>query len=125
MATLLGRKLGMTELFDEAGHRVPVTMVEAGPVVVVDRKTPERDGYEAVRLGFGAIKERRVGKALRGVYAKAGVAPRRHLREVRGPAAAGAEPGQTLTAEAFAWGIGSGRPRKNLASRAPSYRAKL
>ncbi|MBI3976401.1 MAG: 50S ribosomal protein L3 [Armatimonadetes bacterium] len=104
MATLLGRKLGMTELFDEAGHRVPVTLVEAGPVVVVDRKTPERDGYEAVRLGFGAIKERRVGKALRGVYAKAGVAPQRHLREVRGPAGAGAQPGQTLTAEAFAPG---------------------
>jgi large subunit ribosomal protein L3 len=104
MATLLGRKLGMTELFDEAGHRVPVTLVEAGPVVVVDRRTPERDGYEAARLGFGAVKERRLPKGRRGVFAKAGVAPQRYLREVRGSAAAGLEPGQILSAEAFSPG---------------------
>ncbi len=104
MATLLGRKLGMTELFDEAGHRVPVTLVEAGPVVVVDRRTADRDGYEAARLGFGAVKERRLSKAQRGVYGKAGVVPQRHLREVRGSAAEGLEAGQTLNADAFAPG---------------------
>ncbi|MGH2452479.1 MAG: 50S ribosomal protein L3 [bacterium] len=104
MATLLGRKLGMTEVFDDAGHRVPVTLVEAGPVVVVDRRSADRDGYEAARLGFGQANLRRLSKAARGVYGKAGVTPQRYLREVRGAAAAGLEPGQTLKVDAFSPG---------------------
>src|SRR3972149_6932253 len=68
MAAILGRKLGMTELFDEAGHRVSVTLIEAEPNVVVHVKTRERDGYEALQVGVGAVKERRLPKPLRGVY---------------------------------------------------------
>jgi large subunit ribosomal protein L3 len=100
MAALLGRKLGMTQLFDEAGHRVSVTLVEAEPNVIVAVKTRARDGYEALQVGVGAVKERRVSKALRGVYAQAKVPPRRHLRELRGPAG-DLQPGQTITVEAF------------------------
>lgn len=103
MAAILGRKLGMTELFDEAGHRVSVTLIEAEPNVVVHVKTRERDGYEALQVGVGAVKERRLPKPLRGVYAKAKVAPQRHLRELRGPTA-GAQPGQTITVEVFSPG---------------------
>lgn len=115
MAALLGRKLGMTELFDEAGNRVPVTLVEAGPIVVVSVKSVEKAGYEAVQVGFGAVKERRLTKPLRGVFTKAGVAPQRYLREIRGPAGE-AQPGQVVTAEAFAPGdivdvIGTSRGR--------------
>src|SRR3989304_1733645 len=103
MAAILGRKLGMTELFDEAGHRVSVTLIEAEPNVVVHVKTRERDGYEALQVGVGAVKERRLPKPLRGVYVKAKVAPQRHLRELRGPTA-GAQPGQTITVEVFSPG---------------------
>lgn len=73
----------MTQLFDDKGRQVPVTVVEAGPCPVVQVKTPERDGYAAVQLGFGAVKPKRVTKPLRGHFAKAGVAPRRWLREFR------------------------------------------
>ncbi|MBX6377993.1 MAG: 50S ribosomal protein L3 [Clostridia bacterium] len=82
-AGLLGRKIGMSQLFTEDGAVVPVTVVEAGPCVVVQRKTTERDGYEAVQLGFGAVKERRVNRPLKGHFARAGVSPRRVLREFR------------------------------------------
>jgi len=115
MAAIYGRKLGMTELFDETGTRVPITLVEADPLVVVDVKTLARDGYEAVQVGFGTVRERRLPKPLRGVYAKAKVAPHRHLREVRGPVG-DARPGQTLTVGVFAAGdtvdvIGTSRGR--------------
>jgi large subunit ribosomal protein L3 len=83
MAAILGRKVGMTQVFDGAGHLVPVTVVEAEPNVVVDVRTPERDGYRAIQVGFEEVGERRVNKPMRGVFAKAGVRPRRVLREVR------------------------------------------
>lgn len=78
---ILGRKLGMTQVFDESGRQVPVTVVEAGPCVVVQLKTPERDGYAAVQVGFGAVKPSRVNRPLAGHYRRAGVAPRRRLAE--------------------------------------------
>ena len=71
---IIGKKIGMTQLFDENGNIVPVTVVEAGPCVVVQRKTTENDGYEAVQIGFGAVSDKRLTKALRGHFAKADVA---------------------------------------------------
>lgn len=79
---ILGRKLGMTQLFTPEGRAVPVTVVEAGPCVVVQAKSSEKDGYSAVQLGFGEIKEQRVTKPTRGHFAKAGLKPLRFLREV-------------------------------------------
>lgn len=81
---ILGRKLGMTQVFDPEGRQIPVTVVQAGPCVVVRHRTPDRDGYQAVQLGFGDVKERRVTKPVLGLYRKVGVAPRRRLREFRG-----------------------------------------
>ncbi len=80
---IIGKKIGMTQLFDENGNIVPVTVVEAGPCVVVQRKTIENDGYEAVQIGFGAVSDKRLTKALRGHFAKADVAAKRVLREFR------------------------------------------
>lgn len=80
---VFGRKIGMTQVFDEQGNFVPVTVVEVGPCHVVQKKTLENDGYEAVQIGFGTVKERRVNKPLKGHYAKAQVAPHRHLKELR------------------------------------------
>ncbi|MDR1927477.1 MAG: 50S ribosomal protein L3 [Oscillospiraceae bacterium] len=78
---LIGKKLGMTQVFDEKGNVVPVTVIEAGPCPVVQCKRRESDGYEAVQLGFGEIKVNRVTKPLQGHFAKYGVAPKRTLRE--------------------------------------------
>jgi len=78
---IIGKKLGMTQLFDENGSFVPVTVVEAGPCVVVQKKTVENDGYESVQLGFGEIKDKHVNKPLKGHFAKADVANKRYLRE--------------------------------------------
>ena len=80
---IIGKKIGMTQLFDENGNVIPVTVVEAGPCVVVQRKTTENDGYEAVQIGFGAVSDKRLTKALRGHFAKADVAAKRVLREFR------------------------------------------
>ncbi len=80
---IIGKKLGMTQLFDEKGKMVPVTIVEAGPCVVVQKKTPESDGYTAVQLGFGEIAARKVTKPAKGHFEKADVAPKRTLREFR------------------------------------------
>jgi large subunit ribosomal protein L3 len=96
---LLGRKVGMTQLFDENGDRIPVTVVEAGPCVVVQKKTVENDGYLAVQFGFQAAHERRTSRPLLGHFKKAGSGPKRHLFEVRLSAeeAAGLEVGQEFT----------------------------
>ena len=80
---IIGKKIGMTQLFDENGNIVPVTVVEAGPCVVVQRKTTENDGYEAVQIGFGAISDKKLTKAQKGHFAKADVAAKRVLREFR------------------------------------------
>ena len=80
---LIGKKLGMTQVFDEKGNVVPVTVVEAGPCPVVTLKTQEKDGYEAVQLGFGDIRVKKVNKPMTGYFAKQGVAPKRHLKEFK------------------------------------------
>ena len=80
---IIGKKIGMTQLFDENGNIIPVTVVEAGPCVVVQRKTTENDGYEAVQIGFGAIRDKKLTKAQKGHFAKADVAAKRVLREFR------------------------------------------
>jgi large subunit ribosomal protein L3 len=104
MPALLAKKLGMTQVFDSTGNVVPVTVVEAGPCVVVGVRTREQQGYAAVQLGFGAVREARMRKADRGVFAKRGVRPHRVVREV--PVAKGEqfEVGQSLRADVFAQG---------------------
>ncbi len=100
MAAILGRKLGMTRVFDDQGASVPVTVVEAGPCVVVDTKTPERDGYAAIRVAFEPVPERKVTRAIRGVFAKRKLAPHRVIRELPALEAA-VQPGQAITVDAF------------------------
>lgn len=95
---ILGHKLGMTQVFDEANRVVPVTVVAAGPVVVTAIRTQANDGYNAVQFAFGAVDPRRVNKPEAGHFAKAGVTPRRHLAELRTDAIEGYEVGQELSA---------------------------
>jgi large subunit ribosomal protein L3 len=100
MKGILGRKLGMTQVFDpETGEMTAVTVIEAGPCPVVQVKTEDTDGYDAVQLAFDAVPERKVSKPERGHLAKAGAAPHRHLVEVRGHS--GLSVGETVTVEAF------------------------
>mgnify|MGYP001086191741 FL=1 len=80
---IIGKKLGMTQLFDKAGKVIPVTVVEAGPCVVVQKKTVDNDGYESVQLGYGEVTEKHLTKALKGHFAKADVAAKKYLREFR------------------------------------------
>lgn len=102
---LLGTKLGMTQVWDENGAVVPVTVIEVAPNVVTQVRTPEVDGYSAVQIAAGQIDPRKVTKPLAGHFEKAGVTPRRHLTEVRTANAAEYELGQELTAaETFAAG---------------------
>ena len=96
---ILGHKLGMTQVFDEANRVVPVTVVAAGPVVVTAVRSAEKDGYTGVQLAFGAIDPRKVNKPETGHFAKAGVTPRRHLVELRLDDTTGYEVGQELTAD--------------------------
>lgn len=80
---ILGRKVGMSQVFDEEGKAVPVTVIEAGPCYVVQKKTPERDGYAALQLGFGEVGANKLNRPLRGHFAKSGVKPLRFLKEIR------------------------------------------
>ena len=80
---LIGKKIGMTQVFDEAGNAVPVTVVEAGPCAVVQKKTTENDGYEAIQVGFGDAKVSRVNKPMKGHFDKANVGPKKTLKEFR------------------------------------------
>ena len=101
MMGLIGRKIGMTQLFDEKGDVVPVTVIEAGPCTVTEIRTSERDGYTALQLGFGTNKERRFTKPVLGQFTKRNLPPSRHLREFRTPDVAEYKVGQTLTASLF------------------------
>ena len=101
MKSLIGKKLGMTQIFDKDGQLVPVTVIEAGPCSVVQRKTVATDGYEAVQLGYGAQKQERIVKPLIGHFKKAGLAAMRELREVRVEADDASKAGDTLTAAIF------------------------
>ncbi|MBA8793095.1 large subunit ribosomal protein L3 [Friedmanniella endophytica] len=98
---LLGTKLGMTQLWDENNRVVPVTVVQAGPCVVTQVRTPATDGYSAVQLGFGAIKAKKVTEPARGHFAKADVTPRKHLVEIRTTDAGEYTAGQEVTADIF------------------------
>jgi large subunit ribosomal protein L3 len=100
MAAILGRKLGMTRVFSDEGTSVPVTVVEAGPCVVVDTRTPTRDGYAAVRVAFDPVPERKLSKPARGVFAKRKIAPHRIIRELPLPEGE-VQAGQALTVDLF------------------------
>jgi large subunit ribosomal protein L3 len=100
---ILGAKLGMTQLWDN-NRVVPVTVVQAGPCVVTQVRTPDKDGYAAVQLAFGAVNPRRVTKPRAGHFARAGVAPRRHIVELRTTDASEYTLGQEVTADTFAAG---------------------
>ena len=80
---LIGKKVGMTQIFDEQGKVIPVTVIEAGPCVIAQIKTTDTDGYNAIQLGFGEVKEHKVNKPVRGHYAKSKITPKKHLREFR------------------------------------------
>ena len=101
---IIGKKLGMTQLFDENGKVVPVTVIEAGPCTVVQKKTEESDGYQAVQLGFGEGSAKKVNKAAKGLFDKADVAPKRTLREFRLADISGVNVGDILKADVFAAG---------------------
>ena len=100
MKNILGRKVGMTSVFTDDGRYVPVTVIEAGPCTVVERRTKEKHGYDAVALGFGAIAKSRVTRALAGHFKKNGVEPARFVREFRTDID-GVEAGQTVTVTEF------------------------
>ena len=99
---IYGTKIGMTQLFDEDGQVTPVTVIKADPNKVCQVKTAATDGYEAVQLGFGTIKEKKVNKPMAGHFAKQGVEPVRHLREVRVEDASEHAIGEEVTVAAFA-----------------------
>ena len=101
---IIGKKVGMTQIFDENGKVIPVTVVEAGPCVVTQKKTVETDGYEAVQLGFEDIKESKLSKPEAGHLKKAGVAAKKHLKEFKLEGAAGMNVGDEVKADTFAAG---------------------
>ena len=101
---LIGKKIGMTQLFDEKGNVIPVTVLEVGPCAVVQKKTEEKDGYKAVQLGFGDMKVSRVNKPMKGHFAKADVAPKKVLKEFRLADTDAVNVGDILKADVFAAG---------------------
>ena len=101
---ILGRKVGMTQVFDEEGKAVPVTVIEAGPCSVVEIRTPEKNGYSAVQLGFGEVKDSKVSKPAKGSFEKQNVAPKRWLREFRIDNTADYQVGQEITVSLFRGG---------------------
>lgn len=101
---IIGRKLGMTQIFDEKGNVIPVTVINAGPCVVVRKKTVEKDGYDAVQLGFSDIIARKLSKPAKGVFDKAGVSYKKYLAEFKLENAAEMNVGDVVTADTFAAG---------------------
>jgi large subunit ribosomal protein L3 len=101
---ILGTKVGMLQIFDESGKVVPVTVIQAGPCVVTQKKTTDQDGYEAIQLGYTPAKDNQINKPLKGHFAKQGVSPMRHLKEIRLEDASVYELGQEIKADIFAEG---------------------
>ena len=101
---IIGKKLGMTQLFDENGKVVPVTVVEAGPCVISQKKTVETDGYEAIQVGYGDLKASKVNKPMEGHFAKGDVAPKKYLREFRLDDISAMNVGDIIKADTFAEG---------------------
>ena len=104
MKTIIGKKVGMTQIFDEHGKVIPVTVIEAGPCVISQVKSVETDGYNAIQLGFGDVKESKVNKPIKGHFAKAKIAPKKHLREFRVDSVEGVEVGTEVKADTFVAG---------------------
>lgn len=98
---IMGRKIGMTQVFDDQGRLIPVTVVQADPNIVVQRRTKQRDGYEAVQVTFGPARPNKVNRPLKGHFDRAGVQPRRRLREFRVSSADEYEAGQEITVDMF------------------------
>ena len=101
---IIGRKVGMTQIFDEKGNVIPVTVIEAGPCVVAQVKTEETDGYNAVQLGFGDVKDKHINKPEAGHFAKAKLANKKHLREFRLDSIEGIKVGDEVKADVFVAG---------------------
>ncbi len=101
---IIGRKIGMTQIFEENGNVIPVTVIEAGPCVVTQKKTVETDGYNAVQLGFADIKDKHLTKPQKGHFKKMGVAPKKYLKEFRLDDISALEVGAIITADTFAAG---------------------
>ena len=101
---LIGKKIGMTQIFDEKGNMIPVTVIEAGPCAVVQKKTTENDGYEAVQLGYGDMKANKVNKPMKGHFGKADVAPKKVLKEFKLADTSGLNVGDIVKADIFAAG---------------------
>ncbi len=104
MKNMLGRKIGMTQVFGENGNVIPVTVVEAGPLYVIQKKTVEKDGYNAIQVGFESLEERKINKPLKGHFDKSEVSYKRYLREFRVENPDDFEIGQEITVEVFAQG---------------------
>lgn len=98
---IMGRKIGMTQIFNESGKIVPVTVIEAGPCVVIQKKTTEKDGYEAIRVGFADVKEKLLSKPVRGQFTKAGVAIKRYIKEFKLDNASEYQVGQEIKVDIF------------------------
>ncbi|MEE3455723.1 MAG: 50S ribosomal protein L3, partial [Succiniclasticum sp.] len=101
---IIGKKLGMTQIFEADGKFIPVTVVLAGPCTVIQNKTEETDGYNAIQVGFGEVSEKRVTKPEKGHFAKAGVAPAEFVKELRLDAPSDLKPGDVIKADVFAAG---------------------
>ena len=101
---LIGKKIGMTQIFDEKGNMIPVTVIEAGPCAVVQKRTTENDGYEAVQLGYGDMKANKVNKPMKGHFGKADVAPMKVLKEFRLADTSSLNVGDIVKADIFAAG---------------------
>ena len=101
---IIGKKLAMTQIFDEKGNVIPVTLIEAGPCVVAQKKTVENDGYAAIQLAYEDAKEKHLTKAELGHFKKAGITPKRHLKEFRLDDCSAYEVGSVVTVETFAAG---------------------
>ena len=101
---IIGKKIGMTQIFDEVGNVIPVTVIQAGPCVVAQKKTVETDGYNAVQLGFDDVKEKHLNKPEKGHFEKAGVAFKKHLKEFRLDDVSAINAGDVITVETFAAG---------------------
>lgn len=101
MKSILGRKLGMTQIFTEDGVVIPVTVVEAGPIVITQKKSVDSDGYNAIQIGYGEVKEHRVNKPLKGHFDKSNIAYKKILKEVRCESVEGYEVGQEIKADLF------------------------
>ena len=101
---IIGKKIGMTQIFDEVGNVIPVTVIEAGPCVVAQKKTAEKDGYDAVQLGFMDVKEKHMTKPVKGHFEKAGVAPKKHLKEFRLDDCSALNTGDIISVDTFAAG---------------------